>query len=918
MASEASLYLAQQMYIAYYNRPADPEGLEFWASQFDQSDDLDQALAAFGNSAEFTDTYGSLESEELVRGLYQQMFNREPEDGGLEFYVNRLENGEATLASIAKQIADGAGGPDFTSLSHKIQVAQAYTQAVIDNGKLFLAGDIRAASNMLAEVGETQDTIDAGLARIPALIDNLAISSAAEDYLLGQALDRFFGTTGDNVYTAVQSLDQDTDTLDEADFIDGRDGDDRLVVDLQASFGGFADQFDGGVSNIETIEINKSVSGSRVFDAGNISGASTYLVDAAEGILNITNIGDSVSTTLSHAGGGFRSSTDSSLLAGSSDSYALTLDGVGTGSNPVALRLTGTDASGDYEVLALTANSATDNFIDTVDSANQFASMTVSGAGNLQIDGINTLLNSVDASNATGNVIADLSANPGITSIIGGSGDDSFRISSIDELLTADGGEGSDTLIYAGITGASQPSLSNFEAMVFEAVDDDLTLSGLDATEVVSFTVRGDLGGRDHEVEIVIQPSTSATTVVLDEYASSSDFDPVQGELLFNGGGTLTVNLQNSLASDGFAGDGHANDIKATGITALTVVNNVEAKDYTGDIETNASGAVTLNAASGNINATLSAMSATALNVAAGSADVVTPEGGRLAANIATAVSLESSDGGAIDADIFAPLATVLSLTSNGTITLGDNSDLDSLITVSADGIGAIDLANSALNFDAVTSVDASELAADFSFSGGSSAGVVIIGSPSGSNLLSGGSGADTITGGADVDRIDGGAGDDTLAGGLGLDVFVLSGGADSISDYRQGEQLLWDVSSSASDDFGSLLTGFATSTMSLPLLQADGSVTAFSGTVTEQVFWGSYASLTALRSDLVAQLTGTGTGSAYTAYALAMIGQQAVVVPVVNDSNTAVTSAEVMLDSAVTVMTLGGDNLQFSDIIIL
>lgn len=109
MATMASLETAQQLYVAYYGRPADVEGLIFWATRFDETDDLTETLSAFGSSPEFLDNYGHLENEALIHSLYQQMFNRNADSEGLAFYLDRLETGVASLASIAKQIIDGTG-----------------------------------------------------------------------------------------------------------------------------------------------------------------------------------------------------------------------------------------------------------------------------------------------------------------------------------------------------------------------------------------------------------------------------------------------------------------------------------------------------------------------------------------------------------------------------------------------------------------------------------------------------------------------------------------------------------------------------------------------------------------------------------------------------------------------------------------
>ena len=49
MATQASLNTIQSLYVAYYGRPADPAGLEFWANLLDQAEgDLSGIINAFG------------------------------------------------------------------------------------------------------------------------------------------------------------------------------------------------------------------------------------------------------------------------------------------------------------------------------------------------------------------------------------------------------------------------------------------------------------------------------------------------------------------------------------------------------------------------------------------------------------------------------------------------------------------------------------------------------------------------------------------------------------------------------------------------------------------------------------------------------------------------------------------------------
>ena len=177
--TQPSINLAQQMYVAYYGRPGDPGGVNYWAGQFDQSGNLDGVLSSFGNSQEYSDNYGSLSYRELVSGLFQQMFNRDPDSGGLDFYVGRLESGEATLASIAKQIADGTQGDDKAILTNKIVVANDFTHRVDVDGLSYTSEDIPAVRTMLQSVTAEPGTIPSGKTRVAVWVPSLILNQCS-------------------------------------------------------------------------------------------------------------------------------------------------------------------------------------------------------------------------------------------------------------------------------------------------------------------------------------------------------------------------------------------------------------------------------------------------------------------------------------------------------------------------------------------------------------------------------------------------------------------------------------------------------------------------------------------------------------------------------------------------------------------
>jgi len=91
----------QKAYVAYYGRPADRGGLAYWASRMDQEGgSLSSIIAAFCTSEEFNRRYGGFSYVALVTKIYQQALGRDPEQGGLNYYVGELQAGRRSLESI--------------------------------------------------------------------------------------------------------------------------------------------------------------------------------------------------------------------------------------------------------------------------------------------------------------------------------------------------------------------------------------------------------------------------------------------------------------------------------------------------------------------------------------------------------------------------------------------------------------------------------------------------------------------------------------------------------------------------------------------------------------------------------------------------------------------------------------------------
>lgn len=175
MATLSSVLQVQSMFIAYYGRPADPAGRTYWAERLDAvGGNLDAIIDAFGFSDEYLARYGSLSQSELVNAFYQQTFNRSADPAGLQFYLDELASGRMTLASIAKNIWDGAVGDDALTVANKLEAAQGFTADVELRGLVYGSDSIDDAVAAMALVGSSAQSLQAGEAALDALADSLS------------------------------------------------------------------------------------------------------------------------------------------------------------------------------------------------------------------------------------------------------------------------------------------------------------------------------------------------------------------------------------------------------------------------------------------------------------------------------------------------------------------------------------------------------------------------------------------------------------------------------------------------------------------------------------------------------------------------------------------------------------------------
>jgi len=156
--------VVQYAYLAYFGRPADAAGLEYWgkqlqaaraptdpaalATEYGANAGVRAVLDAFANSDEAKLLYpGS--TRDFVAAVYRNLFQRDADQAGLDYWTQAIDKGVITRSQAALSIMNGAQHKDPGTLRSKLAVADAFTRMLGE--RLDTAADYKGeADNKLA------------------------------------------------------------------------------------------------------------------------------------------------------------------------------------------------------------------------------------------------------------------------------------------------------------------------------------------------------------------------------------------------------------------------------------------------------------------------------------------------------------------------------------------------------------------------------------------------------------------------------------------------------------------------------------------------------------------------------------------------------------------------------------------------
>lgn len=594
----------QKLYIAYFNRPADPAGLAYWMSS---SMSITQIANSFAEQAEYKSAFAGQTTESIVATLYANLFgsSRVPDAAGLLYWVGQINQGKVSLGAAAISILNGAQGDDKVAVDSKVTAATSFTTALdtapeivayskangVALAKAWLNG-VTTTATATAAIAAQDATIaaivdgsatgvvltnatdkvngaifDAGLVYTPGGDDRIN-SLQSEDVLTGT------GATGKNTLNATLGNKNDngsgtvTPTLNNVQKVnveatgdttelDLRNADDITTLSInkltQEAASGFkftniSTNKSGGVANDLTVKNSSAVAGAVEFRYvdGALAKEAALGVGGDSAKINVSNV------TLSTFVVGQGSATNEGFEQVELNS---------TGSNKIK-----NTTFVDLENLTIKGSGSLSMVNTDTTASTEKVTYTSSGLGIGNGIGIRT----IDATGFNGNVNLDITnalggfndpANSGAkfySSVKMGAGNDTLwtdkaATGETDIRDTIDGGEGNDTLrTYAGV--GSDAVITNVETLEMRGNSQSADIASFDA-KLKKVVLRNENGGAAQTFTLDnVTAALAASDIELRHSTTNTNTESGAGD-------TVTVNLETSTG--------------AADAVALTVVNDL-------------------------------------------------------------------------------------------------------------------------------------------------------------------------------------------------------------------------------------------------------------------------------------------------------------------------------------------------------
>lgn len=168
----ADVIEVQKLYVAYFGRPGDPSGINYWTDVLgDNAATLADVSASFAASQEYSGAYAGLDNRAIVTEVYDNLFGRAAESAGIDYWAGLMDRGLISVNDVVEHISEAANGNDSVVFNGKVAAASLFV-ARLDRPAELLAYSGDAAKDIAVEfLATVKDLSSAANALDPAVVD---------------------------------------------------------------------------------------------------------------------------------------------------------------------------------------------------------------------------------------------------------------------------------------------------------------------------------------------------------------------------------------------------------------------------------------------------------------------------------------------------------------------------------------------------------------------------------------------------------------------------------------------------------------------------------------------------------------------------------------------------------------------------
>ncbi len=138
-----------EMYVAYFDRAPDAEGLLYWGGRLADGMGLGEIAQSFFVQPEARDVYPDPDDvEQFVQDTYDNLFGRDPDPEGEAYWIDQLTRGEVNQGEFVLAVINGAKAATGSALD---------AQTIAEKGQI---GYSFAVTNGLSNVDHADDVMD--------------------------------------------------------------------------------------------------------------------------------------------------------------------------------------------------------------------------------------------------------------------------------------------------------------------------------------------------------------------------------------------------------------------------------------------------------------------------------------------------------------------------------------------------------------------------------------------------------------------------------------------------------------------------------------------------------------------------------------------------------------------------------------